>query len=93
MANANMSNQQRAIRADTTITISENDELDPKISNLSRSGRSGSQERILTTAAVTSPPPDYGWGEPPAGGADRPGDVESGIPMMPMRARVNNRFG
>lgn len=89
----NMSNPQRAIRADTTITISENDEVDRKTSEGPPHGRTGSQEQILPAGSATSTPPDYGWCEPRAGGTSNPDDVETGIPMMPMRAKTNNRFG
>lgn len=94
MANTNtdISNPHRHIRADTTITISEDEELDPRTTDVSAHGRTGSRDRILTPG-VASTPPDYGWGEPPGGGGSRSNDAESNIPMVPMRARISNRFG
>lgn len=78
----------QGILAETTITISENDELGKSSSRFS--GRSGSQERILPgDPGSSSQAPDYGWGDPP--GLRRPQDEEAGIPMQPMRARTTNR--
>lgn len=62
----NFAEQQRAIRADTTITVQGNDEDADSVPLARLQRRSGSEEGILSSgvAATGLPLLNYGWGEP-----------------------------
>lgn len=62
------------ILAETTITISEHEEVEP--SQYAGGGRSGSEDHILSGEST---------GAARSGSSRTEGDVESGIPMMPMQ--------
>jgi hypothetical protein len=63
----NFAEQQRAIRADTTITVQENDENADSVPLAKLQRRTDSEEGILSSgvAATGLPSLNYGWSDPP----------------------------